>query len=75
MKYPKPERKKLTPAQRKKLRIALYDVYEEHCPECGLWREFEQMHIHHIKTRGAGGLDDRLKNLDWICFECHREGP
>jgi len=71
---PKPYKVRLVDAKKRKLRLLLYDIYDEHCPECGKWRDFNQMHIHHLKTRGAGG-DDRLSNLSWICFECHRGGP
>jgi len=67
---PKPPKIKLSDKKKHELRIALYNVYGEHCPKCMAWREFNQMHLHHIKRRGAGG-DDRLNNLSWECFECH----
>ena len=71
---PKRRMVRLSDDAKKTLRICLYNVYNEHCPECGLYRTIDQMHIHHIKTRGAGG-DDRLSNLSWECYDCHREGP
>ncbi len=71
---PKPRKIKLSPLKYTELRMALYKVYDRNCPECGKWRELEQLHIHHKKTRGGRG-DDRLSNLSWECFKCHREGP
>ena len=71
---PKPARLKLSKKKYRELRVALYSVYGEACPKCRLYRDLDQLHLHHTKTRGAGG-DDKLSNLDWICWECHREGP
>jgi 5-methylcytosine-specific restriction endonuclease McrA len=31
---------------------------------------FANGHIHHKKTRGAGG-DDSLENCIWVCIGCH----
>lgn len=39
------------------------------CVICGA---FEQLHIHHIKTRGSGG-DDSYHNLITLCHQCHTE--
>ncbi len=67
-----PQPKKISPRLNKdkyqKLRVLLYELWNESCPECELWREFGQMHLHHPKTRGSGGGDNVM---EWICFACH----
>ena len=62
---------KLFPSQKRELRIFLYNLWGECCPECGLWREMDQMHIaHSCRSRGAGGGDNHIM---WKCFKCHDE--
>jgi len=38
------------------------------CETCGTYG----IHVHHIKTRGAGGTD-KPENLIALCPECHHE--
>ena len=65
---PKPMRKILSPKEYHELRVELYNEHKECCPRCHLWRELEQMHIHHIE-RGAKRSDDKI---EFLCWECHR---
>jgi len=51
---------RLSPEKYHKLRAFLYNLFDEHCPDCYCWRELEQMHIHHDPSRGAGGGDNRI---------------
>ena len=41
-----------------------------HCEECFDWTPYNNGHLHHIKSRGAGG-DDTLDNVLWLCYLCH----
>ena len=72
--YFKQKKKVLSTKEYRNLRVELYNKYLEHCPECHRWRTLDQMHIHHIKSLGAGG-DDSIENIAWLCYKCHREGP
>ena len=67
---PKPFRKILTPKEYAEMRVEFYNAQKEHC-KCGRWMSLEQAHIHHKKSRGAGG-DDSRDNLELICYQCHR---
>jgi hypothetical protein len=69
-----PNPKKIPPRLSKekyhKLRVFLYNLWDEHCPECNAWRDINQMHIHHDPSRGSGGGDHRIW---WCCYKCHPE--
>ena len=69
--YQKKKRIKLKPSEYRKMKTELYNRAKESCEICGRWVEFAQFHVHHIKTRGAGG-DDSLDNCQGLCFKCHR---
>ena len=56
----------------KTLRHNIYLDQHRLCGHCGRWTEFDQFHIHHKKTRGAGGTDDK-SNLIGLCWQCHRK--
>jgi 5-methylcytosine-specific restriction endonuclease McrA len=67
---PKPKREKMTPRKWEERRI---EVWERECGLCqGCFRfvPLTDGHIHHIKTRGAGGGDE-MSNLCLLCFLCH----
>ncbi len=63
----------LTTAVPKKKRIADPKAIEEarknFCQCCGRYSE-KGLHVHHVKTRGAGG-DDVAENEVTLCYECH----
>ena len=40
------------------------------CEKCFAWCPLSNGHLHHKKTRGAGG-DDKLENVLWLCYLCH----
>ena len=46
---------------------AIEQARKEYCQYCGLGG---QVHVHHIKSRGAGG-DDIPENLISLCPSCH----
>lgn len=45
-------------------------ILERDKHQCFLCRNRDVIHVHHIKTRGAGGTDD-YKNLISLCPSCH----
>ena len=49
------------------LRIKVWMRAHCHCEVCHFWVAFDEMSIHHIKTRGSGGDDSEENSL---C--CHR---
>ena len=53
------------------LRKTLHKRANGGCEMCGRWAPLNIGHVHHIKTRGAGG-DDVVENTKWLCGECHR---
>ena len=58
-----------TPAPPQKLKNELFfDRADRHCEYCG--KQFDQLHIHHIKPRREGGPNTR-KNLIVLCPNCH----
>jgi len=67
---PKKKAKKLSPAKYHELRVDLYNKQKEHCFLCKCWMPFNLSHLHHLRSRGAGGGDDR-DNVILICFKCH----
>ena len=70
---PKLEPIKLSKKRYHDLRVTLYRIFDECCPDCKLHRDFSQMHLHHDPSKGTGrGADNRIH---WTCYECHREGP
>jgi len=49
-----------------------------HCELCYSWCPLSNGHLHHIKSRGAGGGDDfdvdkdsPNNNVLWLCYLCH----
>ena len=69
---PKVKRVKLTAKQYNKLRHEIYVDQLEFCLRCEKWKELEHLAIHHLKTRGSGGGDDR-NNCVLVCKKCHTE--
>jgi 5-methylcytosine-specific restriction endonuclease McrA len=67
---PKPKRIKLNRTQYLKLRGTLWLRAESRCEECGMWTPYEEGHVHHVQSRGAGG-DDTVENCRWLCWRCH----
>ena len=63
---------KLSKAEYKALRVEIWNDQYCACFTCGRFCEFEKFHLHHKKSRGAGGGDDK-DNLAGICWECHRK--
>lgn len=49
-----------------------YDQEGEHAARCRLCGSTWNLHLHHIKRRGAGGKDTP-KNRVWLCWKCHGE--
>jgi 5-methylcytosine-specific restriction endonuclease McrA len=43
-----------------------------HCEVCNMFFDTNQMHPHHIRHRWPV-RDDRLENLQALCYWCHRE--
>lgn len=57
------------------IRERIYERALEACENCGRWVRlaagfWDSMHLHHIKTRGAGG-DWSSENLKCLCLGCH----
>jgi 5-methylcytosine-specific restriction endonuclease McrA len=57
------------------IRKRIYRRARGFCEECGLFiieesGEWHSMHLHHIKSRGAGGTWDDT-NLQALCLTCH----
>jgi len=59
-----------TKKQKAKIREDVFNREHGHCQGCGRFVMFSDGHLHHIKSRGAGGSWD-LDNLAWLCVECH----
>jgi len=57
-------------------RKEVFEAFSGRCSDCGKWvpfegpSVFEQGHVSHIKSRGAGG-SDILSNVNWKCYNCH----
>ena len=78
--YPKPKRTKLSIKEYQQLRKDCCKRAWEHCELCGGWCPAKEGHIHHIKSRGAGGGDDFHwqkdhpdNNVLWVCYICHNK--
>jgi len=63
---------KLSPKDYGAMRVEIYNDQYEHCAVkgCERWVSMEQFHLHHIKSRGAGG-DDSRETLIGVCYRCH----
>ncbi len=48
---------------------AIEEARKNFCQACGRYQE-KGLHVHHRKTRGAGG-DDVVENEVTLCYECH----
>ena len=79
---PTPKRKKLPPTEYRKLREAAWKRAGGLCDVCQMYAPLDDYgnlipgHLHHIKSRGAGG-DDDISNAQWLCHICHgkHHGP
>ena len=52
-------------------RKAVMAARRDECEICGLWTG-NFAHVHHIRTRGAGG-NDVPENLISLCWKCHEK--
>lgn len=57
------------------IRARIYQRSEGFCEDCGAYimedsGDWRSMHLHHIKSRGAGG-DWSDANLQALCLTCH----
>ena len=68
--YPKPVSQKLPDKEYHELRLKIHAKQLFCCLKCGFYTGFEIFHLHHIKSRGAGGKDTE-ENLIGVCFRCH----
>ena len=75
---PKKKRIKLNSKDKAKLRKQVWEEQHGCCQNCGIYVQlqgddlFSVGHLHHIKTRGAGGGDNR-DNVVMYCSFCHNE--
>jgi len=37
----------------------------------GVFNEITCGHVHHVKSRGAGGEDVLSEDVVWLCYNCH----
>jgi hypothetical protein len=84
---PKPKTVRLKGAAYKELRRQVWKRAGGLCERCGAYAPlynsegwfdiFECGHLHHAKSRGAGGQDVLSDEVEWICFDCHSKhhGP
>lgn len=49
---------------------AISAARKKYCELCGVPVHPEQIHVHHIKSRGSGG-HDQADNLISLCWRCH----
>lgn len=75
--YPKPDPPvRLNPKARVRLRRETWTKQKGRCADCGKVVElsgtslFSLAHLHHIKSRGAGG-SDTPENVQILCPKCH----
>lgn len=59
----------------RKLRQECYERADGCCEKCGSAAPWDggimfMGHMHHIKHRSLGG-SDTIKNVQWLCNECH----
>ena len=69
---PKRPRIKLSQKDYHELRDIVYLRCLGHCEICEKWMAYDEMALHHDKTKGAGG-DDSLENCIGICAFCHEK--
>ena len=69
---PRPKIKpvKLSPKEYHQLRLDVYDRCLAKCEICRMFMSFEEMSLHHKKTRGSGG-GDTLDNVIGCHVLCH----
>ena len=67
---PKKIRLDLLPQAYHQLRIDVYKRCFHHCEVCGIYMHFNEMSLHHEKSKGAGG-DDTLDNTTGCHIGCH----
>jgi len=67
---PKPKRIKLSKEAQKDLRMMIWQKQGYSCNTCGRNILLKYSHMHHKKTRGAGG-EDTQDNCLILCPECH----
>jgi 5-methylcytosine-specific restriction endonuclease McrA len=70
MMFPKPKRIKKTGKEMETLRREVFERDHGRCQDCGKYVSWDQGHLAHVKSRGAGG-DDVAENCLWKCFDCH----
>jgi len=73
---PKRQRIKLSKKEWTALRDTMWVESGGRCEQCHRWLPlegglFDGPHLHHIKSRGAGG-DDTRNNLKLLCLNCHQ---
>ena len=68
---PKRKRVKLTPKELSELKSEISWDQKYECKICRAWIGVAG-HLHHKKTRGAGG-DDSKENCVVLCHVCHRK--
>jgi hypothetical protein len=67
---PKKKRVDLPPKEYQQLRARVYMRSRCSCEICGQWMSYEEMSLHHIVTKGAGG-DDVDSNVLGVHLKCH----
>lgn len=70
MKFPKPHTTRLKGKAMEQLRRECFERDKGICQVCGKYASWEQGHMAHVKSRGAGG-GDTLDNVKWKCPYCH----
>jgi hypothetical protein len=66
----KRHRIKLDPEDYRLLRIKIYNKQRCCCAKCFRWLRYDEMALHHLKSRGSGG-DDSESNVQGLCVLCH----
>ena len=67
---PKPKRIKLSVKGYQELREEACKRAMGHCESCFSWCPMSNGHLHHVRSRGAGG-GDVIDNVMWLCYMCH----
>ena len=55
---------------KKKLRIKIWNKYDQHCAYCGQKLEYKDMQVDHIIPKVHGGIDE-IKNFVPSCRPCN----
>ena len=67
---PKPKKIKLKGKAYTRLKKKVWQSQLGQCAHCKKFVSFEESHLHHKQTRGAGGSDTEA-NTEILCWQCH----